>query len=209
MSRKLSIGLLCGLFILLLFFYGCKEKIRDPNYISSYLKSMTSYVCDTEIIVKNTKGNYIYSISQAYLENKGSRLQLGNERIYLYIGEKIYVTDLNNKLSYTMNNSVDGIFKLSILKEYIDLLYTNENIKYEYKDISGQEYQVIELIIPGNNRDMSKAQLYVNTKNKYPYKLCIFNYKGEENVEVKYSNFKPNMEIDKALFDVNWFLGYN
>ncbi len=91
---------------------------------------------------------------------------------------------------------------MSLIEEYIALLYTNENIKYSYKNIQGQKYQLIELFIPGNNRNMSKAVLYVNIKTKIPSKIYIFDSKNQERVEVVYKDFKPNIQVNKDLFSV-------
>ena len=186
----------------LIFFSGCRKKNTDPNSLTMYLKELSSYSCRADIKIKNSKDTYTYSTNQSYLKDIGSRIELGKDRVYIYLDDKIYVTDLKNNLKYLMDKNVDGIYRLSIIQEYINLLYTNENIKYNSKNIDGQEYQTIELIIPGNNRNMCKAILYVNTKTKSPYKLYIYDSKEQERVEIVYNDFKANIEVNKILFEV-------
>jgi len=194
------------LFILLGFqlivFSSCRKKVVDPNSVTKYLKELSSYSCKAEIKIKNSKDSYTYSTNQIYSKVDGSRIELGKDRVYIYLEDKIYVTDLQNKLKYLMDKSVDGIYSVSIIQEYINLLYSNENIKYNYKSIDALEYETIELEIPGNNRNMSRAILYVSVKTKSPYKLYIYDSKEQERVEIIYSDFKPNIQINKALFEV-------
>jgi outer membrane lipoprotein-sorting protein len=186
----------------LIFLSGCRKKAIDPNSTTLYLKELSSYICSADIKIKNNKNTYTYSTNQTYLKDVGTRIELDKDRVYIYLDEKIYVTDLKNSLKYLMDKNVDGIYRLSIIGEYINLLYTNENIKYNYKTIDGLKYQTIELIIPGNNRNMSKAILYVDMKTKLPQKLYIYDSKDVERVEIVYNEFKPNVEIDKGLFEV-------
>lgn len=186
----------------LIFFSGCRKKIIDPNITTMYLKELSSYSCEADIKIKNNKDTYTYSINQIYSKEVGTRIEVGKDRVYIYLDDKIYVTDLKNNLKYLMDKNVDGIYRLSIIQEYVNLLYTNENIKYNYKNVDGQEYQTIELIIPGNNRNISNAILYVNMKTKLPHKLYIYDSKGVERVEIVYNEFKPNIEINKGLFEV-------
>ena len=181
---------------------GCRKKIIDPNSVTMYLKELSSYSCRADIKIKNSKDTYTYSTNQIYSKEIGTRIELGKDRVYIYLDDKIYVTDLKNNLKYLMDKNVDGIYRLSIIEEYVNLLYTNENIKYNYKNIDGQKYQTIELIIPGNNRNMSKAILYVNMKTKLPYRLYIYDSKDVERAEIAYNDFKTNIDINKSLFEV-------
>ena len=181
---------------------GCKKKENNINTVSSYLKNLTSYSTEAEIKVYNNKENYTYKTNQYYSKGNGSRLEIGKDRVYIYLDDNIYVKDLINEYSYFTKKNTDGIFRLSLIEEYIALLYTNENIKYSYKNIKGQKYQLIELYIPGNNRNISKAILYVNIKNKLPNKICILDSRNQEKVEVVYKDFKPSIQVNKDLFNI-------
>jgi len=202
MKKNSLILLFIFLSFQLIFLSGCRKKNIDPNSTTLYLKELSSYSCKVDIKIKNTKDTYTYSTNQIYSKEIGTRVELGEDRVYIYLEDKVYVTDLKNKLKYVMDKNVDGIYRLSIIEEYVNLLYTNENIKYKLKNLDGEEFQTIELIIPGNNRNMSKAILYVNMKTKLPYKLYIYDSKGQERAEISYNEFKPNAEIDKGLFEV-------
>ena len=83
------------------------------------------------------------------------------------------------------------------------MLYTNEEIQYSYRYINDEEYQLIHYLIPGTNRSIDKAVLYIDTKELKPKKVYIYDRYGNESIEIIYSNFETNIEIDKSLFDVN------
>ena len=202
MKKKSFVLVFILIIFQVIFISGCRKKAIDPNDLTLYLKELSSYSCRADIKVKNSKDTYTYSTNQIYSKEVGTRIELGKDRVYIYLSDKIYVTDLKNNLKYLMDKNVDGIYRLSIIQEYVNLLYTSEKIKYNSKNIDGQGYQTIELSIPGNNRNMSKAILYANTKTKVPYKLYIYDSKEQERVEIVYNDFKANIEVNKILFEV-------
>ncbi len=79
---------------------GCKQKENNVNTVSSYLKNLTSYSTEAEIKVKNSKENHTYKIDQYYSKGNGSRLEIGTDRVYIYIDDNIYVRDLINSSCY-------------------------------------------------------------------------------------------------------------
>ena len=90
--------------------------------------------------------------------------------------DNIYISDKNNGTKYVQSKDFDEVLKLSFIGEYIGLLYTNEEIKYVIKNINDIEYTVIDLFIPGSNKNINNALLYVNTKSMIPEKTGYLRY---------------------------------
>lgn len=182
---------------------GCGKKQKNTEEVIDYLKNIDTYSCDIEMYVTNDKQNIVYDGRQYYSRNLGYRFEINGERVLLYIGKNIYVKDLKSQFQYTTEKDFDNMYKLSFIGEYIGLLYTNEEVKNSFKNVDGKEFQVIELIIPGGNRNVHKAELYVNLENYLPDKLLVYDYKNKEKVKVIYKNFLVNSKLDGDLFKIN------
>ncbi|MBC2579563.1 hypothetical protein HGI79_04440 [Clostridium sp. DJ247] len=152
--------------------------------------------------IENDKQVVNYNGKQAYSKKYGQRLDLEKNRILIYKENKIYVKDIHNGFNYDTDKDFDSVFKQSFIGEYINLIYTNEKIKTFYKNIDNNEFQVIELDIPGNNKNIDKAELYINATGFTPKYLYIYDNKNRKKITVEYSNFAANTELDKELFNV-------
>ncbi|AEB75094.1 conserved protein [Clostridium botulinum BKT015925] len=192
-----------GIFIILggIFIFGNKSnKEINPNDAIDYLKNLNSYSCDVSVHIKNSKQEIEKNCKQFYNKKFGHRLDIGDKRILLYKENDITVRDLNNNKQYKIDKNFDDVYKLSFIEEYIGLLYTNQDIESSFKTIKDREYQLINLTIPGNNRNINKAILYVNLENNNPEKIAIYDIKGKEMLSFLYKNFIPNAEIAEEVF---------
>lgn len=203
MRKVLPLILIISSLFLCICFSSCERREENPNAITDYLKSLNSYSTEINIIIKNDKQTINYSGNQLYLKGVGYKQEIGKDRIYIYKQNKIYVKDIHNSLKYVTDISKDSIYKYSFIGEYVALLYTEEKISLTDKVLDNQNYVVVRLDIPGNNRNMENAELYVNKKTKLPYKLLIKDSKGKEKIEVMYNNFKPNAAITNNEFAIN------
>jgi outer membrane lipoprotein-sorting protein len=200
---KKRILLLLSLLLILssIILTSCGEKPKDTNDITTFLKNMESYTTEMNIVVKNDKQTINYNARQSYLRGGGYKLELNKDRVFIYkTDDKIYINDKNNGTKYTQSKDFDEVLKLCFIGEYIGLLYTNEEIKYDIKNINDIEYTVIDLFIPSNNKNINNALLYVNSKNMIPQKLVIYDIRGKEKIEVTYTNFLPNVKIEASEF---------
>lgn len=188
------------LIIIIFFAGGCGKKQINLEDTLDYLKNLDSYSTDVEMEILNDKQNINYIGKQIYSKDKGYRFEINNERVLLYIGDKIYVKDNISKTNYELDKNFDELYKVTFIGEYINLLYTDEDIKSSLKDIDGVKYQIIHLIIPGINRNMHKAELYISLVTLKPEKLIIYDNKNKTTVRVSYKNFIPNQDIDDSMF---------
>lgn len=180
---------------------SCDKKQKDTYDITTFLKNMESYTTEMNMDVKNDKQRINYKARQSYLRGGGYKLELNNDRVFIYKSDdNIYISDKNSGTKYVQSKDFDEVLKLSFIGEYIGLLYTNEEIKYVIKSINDIEYTVIDLFIPGGNKNINNALLYVNTKSMLPERLVIYDIKGKEKIEITYTNFLPNAKIERAEF---------
>lgn len=201
MKKRLLVLLSLLLLLSSIILTSCGEKLKDTNDITTFLKNMESYTTEMDMVVKNDKQTINYKATQSYLRGGGYKLELNKDRVFIYKNDdKIYINDKNNGTRYTQSKDFDEVLKLCFIGEYIGLLYTNEEIKYVIKNINDIQYTVIDLFIPGNNKNINNALLYVNTKNMIPEKLIIYDTKGKEKIEVIYTNFLPNVKIEASEF---------
>ena len=162
---------------------------------------MESYTTEMNMDIKNDKQKINYKARQAYLRGGGYKLELNNDRVFIYkTDDNIYISDKNNGTKYVQSKNFDEVLKLSFIGEYIGLLYTNEEIKYVIKNINGIEYTVIDLFIPGGNKNINNALMYVNNKSMLPEKMFIYDIKGKEKIEITYTNFRTNVKIEPSEF---------
>lgn len=195
------------LFLMLLLIFSsalltsCNKKPKNTDDIITFLKNMESYTTEMTMDIKNDKQTINYRAKQAYLRGGGYKLELNNNRVFIYkTDHNIYISDKNNGTKYVQSKDFDEVLKLCFIGEYIGLLYTNEEIKYAIEKINDIEYSVIDLFIPGGNKNINNALLYVNTKSMIPEKLIIYDIKGKEKINITYTNFLPNVKIEPTEF---------
>lgn len=201
MKRKLLILSIMS-FVLLILISGCNKNAKDTEKVIDYLKNLDSYSCDINMKIQNDKQVINYSGKHFFDKKYGYRFELDENRILIYKEDKIFVKDLQNGLSYDTDKDFDSVFKLCFIGEYIGLIYTNEKVENSFKNINNEEYQIIHLDIPGNNKNISRADLYVNLRDNFPKYLIVYDNKDREKINVEYSNFKFNPELQEELFDV-------
>jgi outer membrane lipoprotein-sorting protein len=203
MKKKLLLIISFLLILSSMLLTSCDKKPKDTNDITTFLKNMESYTTNMNMDVINTKQTINYKAKQSYLRGGGYKLELNKNRVFIYKNDdKIYISDKNNKTKYVQSKNFDEVLKLSFIGEYIGLLYTNEEIKYVTKNINDIEYTVIDLLIPGSNRNINKALLYVNNKKMIPDKMIIYDIDGKEKINITYTDFLPNVKIEPSVFSV-------
>lgn len=192
--------------VLLVFLFsacGYLKNKDNPEEILEALKSLDSYSCAVTIETKNDKQNLISQGKQLYEKTIGYRFELGQDRVMIYENDKIHVKDLKNGMKYSTDKDFDFLYKLSFVGEYINLLYTNQDIKSSFKNIEGERLLVIQLIIPGNNQNLERADLYIKVKNNEPKFLYVYDNKNNEKVKVVYDEFKQNVDVNKEDFKLD------
>lgn len=183
------------------FFFYDKVSHKDDKVVD-YIKNLSSYSSESNIILVNDKQAVEYNCKQYYDKKNGERIEIDKDRIILYKNNKTFVSDLKANMKYTVDRDFDIIFKISMVSEYMRLMYTNEEMKISSKSIDGIQYTVIELHIPHMNRNLVRGRMYINSDNKLPERLEILDKSNRVKVRVNYKNFIPNEDIDESLFNL-------
>ncbi|WP_416044711.1 germination lipoprotein GerS-related protein [Clostridium tyrobutyricum] len=199
-KKLLSIFIMC--FAVIFVFVSCGKKIKNTEEIINYLKDLDSYSCNVNIRIENDKQKINYTGKQLYDKKYGKRFELGKDRLFIYKQNKIFASDLSSGSNYNIDEDFDSLFKFCFIDEYVSLIYTNERVDNSFKNIYNEKYQVISLDIPGNNKNMCKAELYINAVSSVPRFLMIYNSNGEKMVNVEYTDFKSNIELKKDIFNI-------
>ncbi|MGH4122924.1 MAG: germination lipoprotein GerS-related protein [Clostridium sp.] len=203
MKKKLLLFLILLLVSSSTLLTSCNKKPKNTNDIVTFLKNMESYTTEMNMDIKNDKQTINYKARQSYLKGGGYKLELNKDRVFIYkTDDNIYINDKNNGTKYVQSKDFDEVLKLCFIGEYIGLLYTNEEIKYSIEKINDIEYSVINLFIPGSNKNINNALLYVNYKSMIPEKLVIYDIKGKEKINITYTNFLTNVKIEPLEFSI-------
>lgn len=180
---------------------GCNIFGKKTKDTLGYLKSLKTYQCSMDITVKNDKQNLNYVANQFYSKKFGYRFDFDKERKIFYNNDKLYVSDMINGQRYVLDNDFGYIYKVSFIGEFIKLMYTNESIDNTFKTLNGEEYEIFTTDVPSNNRNISKAVLYVDVKTKLPVAAIMYDDSGKDKIIVKYKNFKPNIKLGDEIFN--------
>ncbi|WP_461205932.1 germination lipoprotein GerS-related protein [Clostridium sp. DL1XJH146] len=181
---------------------SCQKIEENPEKTIENLKKIDKYICDVIITTSNDCADTTYDCRQYYDREYGQRLDLNDERIIVYGLNDIRIGDLNNGVVYSGNPDYDQVFKLSFLEEYIGLLYTNEEIEYSFIEENDTKYQLIKMDLPGNNRNLASAVMYVNLDDTIPAKIIVYDYKGNKRILYTFLKFDTEVELEEEIFKV-------
>lgn len=202
MTKKVLMLFISSIFIIFII-TGCGKKELQTGDIIKQLKEIESYSCDIEIHNKNSKQEIVYYCKQYYNNKYGHRLDINDERVLIFKGNDIQINDLNSGAFYVTSKDFDSVFKLSFIEEYIGLLYTDEEVKCVFENENGRNVMMIYLNIPGSNRNLSRAVMYVDAENATPIKTVIYDFSDSEKIQFVYKNFIKTEEIGEERFKVD------
>ena len=184
------------LFVVIGLVFTILSKPHDVNDIVTNLKEIKAYKSDVTIEVMNDMQTLTYKGHQTYKKNLGYKLELSEGRTLTFKGDEITVVDKENGKDYKVDKTFDEVFKYSFIGEYIGLIYTNEEINYKRETINDEELLLIEMLIPGSNRNLYKGIMYVRIKDNLPKKLIIYDNKSKERIIYTYENFNWTIKIE-------------
>ena len=191
------IGITIGITTLLRSSKNTTEEMR----ILELLNGIKTYRSSITIEVKNQRNNIKYEGTQVYKKNLGYKLVLNDSRTFIFKGDDIAVKDEESTRAYTLNKSFDEVFKYGFVGEFISLVYTNEELKFEKETIDGKEYYVITTLIPGSNNNIFKGKMYYSIEDYAPKKILILDINNEERVIFTYKNFNWTDKVEDVELD--------
>ena len=175
--------------------------VSDEDHVIELLSEIKGYTSEVTIKVINDKETNVYEGMQKYVKDFGYRLDLSDERSFIFKGDDIEVKDNNSERRYTLDKDFDEVFKYGFIGEYIGLIYTNEELKFQKEVINEKEYFIITTLIPGSNNNLYEGSMYYDIAEYKPSKIIIYDNKHNERVIYSYKNFqwtdkKSDMNID-------------
>lgn len=206
MEKKLIYTLVSVIGITLIVITGLlmkgKSKALDEYNAIDTLKEIKAYKSNITIEVINDRESNQYQGVQTYKKGIGYRLDLNDNRSFIFKGDEILIKDNDNTKEYTLNKEFDEVFKYGFIGEYIGLIYTNEELEFETETINSNEYLIITTLIPGSNNNIYKGTLYYDIKNYVPKKIIIYDNKGRERVIYTYENFNWTDKVENVELDL-------
>jgi outer membrane lipoprotein-sorting protein len=185
----------CLIITMTLLMKGKPETLDEYNAIDT-LKAIEAYKSNITVEVINERETNVYEGVQTYKKGIGYKLDLNDNRTFTFKGDEILVKDNNNTKEYTLDKEFDEVFKYGFIGEYIGLIYTNEELKFETETINNNEYFIITTLIPGSNNNIYKGSLYYDIKNCLPSKILIYDNNGRERIIYTYENFNWTDKIE-------------
>lgn len=193
--------ILIGITIGITTFLRSSKNTTEEMKILELLNGIKTYRSSITIEVKNQRNNIKYEGTQVYKKNLGYKLVLNDSRTFIFKGDDIAVKDEESTRAYTLNKSFDEVFKYGFVGEFISLVYTNEELKFEKETIDGKEYYVITTLIPGSNNNIFKGKMYYSIEDYAPKKILILDINNEERVIFTYKNFNWTDKVEDVELD--------
>ncbi|ADL51019.1 germination lipoprotein GerS-related protein [Clostridium cellulovorans] len=182
--------------------YKYMDTPKTNEEVLDYLKDIDGYSSDVTMEYKNSRQTSKDKCKQFYLKNYGYRVEINGERVLLFNKEKLIVNNLKTGHSFETSKEFDEIYRYTFFKDFINLLYTEQEIRTSIVKEGTKEYIKLSLIMLRNNNNINSGDLFIDNDSLVPYKLVIYNNKGEITLTAKYDNFVINKEVDKNLFIV-------
>jgi outer membrane lipoprotein-sorting protein len=188
--------------ILMLMFSSCGQNSREN--IKSKLIEMKSYEAEVELTVYGDSTETRYIARQYYKYPDKLRLEIKEPsflsgQVILYNAGKcsIYNPLINMELSFEgLKEEQDYIsagFLLRVIGEMKKTSCTRDTI-------NGIEYTVIKGSVPSGNNYRSQVAVYFECLGVTPAYMNIMDSQGKVRVEIRYIEFKYNVDIKEDMF---------
>lgn len=178
---------------------SCNLKQKSEKNIIKDLSKLKTYEAKLNVTFNNFREEREENWTQIYSKDLGYIIKLGEDRTYFYKDDNIYVTDNIANKKYVLEKEFDELYKYTVVEEVLKLL-NNPDSKISCKNIEGKNYTIVELVIPGSNRNLVRGEVIIDNSTAKLDKFTIYDLKGDERVKILYTEFLKNKEVDKSLF---------
>ena len=172
----------------------------SSNKVIDSLRNIEMYKSDVDYIIKNSRGNEKESTTQYYSSDKGKRIDFGEDRIKIYLEDKIIVKDNISNKTYEVEEEIDYFHKIAFLDILLSSPITSDEIKVGQEEWGDTEYIQIDCDLILSNDHLNTAKVFIDKNNKTPIGAIIFDKEGKERVRIVYTNFEELKEIEEGLF---------
>ncbi len=200
---------LCVLLIVCVITAACEAKISKKTIedIQRELLAMESYSCDVTMKITNNKSTMEYKMKHLYKTPSKYRIEVVEPsehkgQLIICNGDTAWIYHPDIKTHLKMDNFESSIEYNSFIGSFIHYFKVLEKAKIEKEKIHNNEYYVLELVIPGENRYMYKEKLWISEADTKPYKIEIYDKDNKITTQILYENYKKAVKLEDSLFNI-------
>ena len=181
----LAIGMMgvCGVLI-----YKQNVELNRPENILDKLSNIDSYSTKVTYIVKNSRAEFKEEGLIEFNGDNETKITLEN-RMEIFKDGKIYMKYIDENKNYSVSEDFDNFYQFMFINYLSRFLNEENNVTYSYETIENIEYLVIDYLILSGNQNFYKEKLYIDIKNKKPFKAIIYDKNNAEKLNIGYSEF--------------------
>ncbi len=181
----LTIGMMgvCGVLI-----YKQNVELNRPENILDKLSNIDSYSTKVTYIVKNSRAEFKEEGLIEFNGDNETKITLEN-RMEIFKDDKIYMKYIDENKNYSVSEDFDNFYQFMFINYLSRFLNEENNVTYSYETIENIEYLVIDYLLLSGNQNFYKEKLYIDIKNKKPFKAIIYDKNNAEKLNIGYSEF--------------------
>lgn len=181
----LTIGMMgvCGVLI-----YKQNVGLNRPENILDKLSNIDSYSTKVTYIVKNSRAEFKEEGLIEFNGDNETKITLEN-RMEIFKDGKIYMKYIDENKNYSVSEDFDNFYQFMFINYLSRFLNEENNVTYSYETIENIEYLVIDYLLLSGNQNFYKEKLYIDIKNKKPFKAIIYDKNNAEKLNIGYSEF--------------------
>ncbi len=181
----LTIGMMgvCGVLI-----YKQNVELNRPENILDKLSNIDSYSTKVTYIVKNSRAEFKEEGLIEFNGDNETKITLEN-RMEIFKDGKIYMKYIDENKNYSVSEDFDNFYQFMFINYLPRFLNEENNVTYSYETIENIEYLAIDYLLLSENQNFYKEKLYIDIKNKKPFKAIIYDKNNAEKLNIGYSEF--------------------
>ena len=181
----LTIGMMgvCGVLI-----YKQNVELNRPENILDKLSNIDSYSTKVTYIVKNSRAEFKEEGLIEFNGDNETKITLETRMEIFKVG-KIYMKYIDENKNYSVSEDFDNFYQFMFINYLSRFLNEENNVTYSYETIENIEYLVIDYLLLSGNQNFYKEKLYIDIKNKKPFKAIIYDKNNAEKLNIGYSEF--------------------
>ena len=167
--------------------------------VISELRNIKCYKSNVEYVTKNSKVEEREETIHYYSEDKGARVDFGEDRIKFYKDGNINVKDNISNKEYSVDEELDVLHSLAFMKNLLSYPIEEGSIKEGQEEWGEKIYIELNLELFLENDHLYKAKVFIDKNEKTPIGVIVYDKEGNDRLKIIYKNFEKLKEIDSDL----------
>jgi outer membrane lipoprotein-sorting protein len=205
--KKLAVILVMVLIVTLI---SCTSK-KDANSLYSdahkHLVDLEGYKCQAQITIYNSRGENKFLAQHWFKSPNKYRLEStslndNSKFIVVYNGSKAWLYNPQITSVSMIENFYQSDTRVMFVGSFTGHFLESENIKYSLEQVDGINCIAMTTKIPWGNHHHDSQKLWVTKKDFKPYKMEVYNSKGETTIGITYSKFSYDNKLSEDIFNL-------